>query len=350
MGKWAGNWISDHHNREFRPAPLFRKSLTLNKPVKKATAYIAAGGLFRLSVNGERIGDQVMTPVYTRFDRRNPYLTFDVTKALQPGENVLGVLLGNGWYNHQAKAVWNFDNAPWRNRPAFCLDLLVEYADGTKETVATDLSWRTSSDSPLVYNNIYTGEHYDFNHVDQNWDKPGYDDRKWHGVRLRSVPSRVVSSQQMQPIRHIREYDARSITRINDTAYVFDFGKNMSGITVLDIQGPKGAVVKVAHGERLHPNGTLNPSNIDVYYRGDRVAEPFQTDIYILDGKRDTYTPEFSYKGFRYAQITTSKPMVFDTSSLKAREVHSDVASRGSIRSSNKLLEGIMDITRNAYI
>lgn len=350
MGKWAGNWISDHHNREFRPAPLFRKSLTLNKPVKKATAYIAAGGLFRFSVNGERIGDQVMTPVYTRFDRRNPYLTFDVTKALQPGENVLGVLLGNGWYNHQAKAVWNFDNAPWRNRPAFCLDLVVEYADGTRETIGTDLTWRTSAETPLIYNNIYTGEHYDFNRVDRNWDKPGYDDRKWHGVRLRSVPSRTVSSQQMQPIRHIREYNARSITRINDTTYVFDFGKNMSGITVLDIQGPKGAVVKVAHGERLHPNGTLNPSNIDVYYRGDRVAEPFQTDIYILDGKRDTYTPEFSYKGFRYAQITTSEPMVFDASSLKAREVHSDVASRGSIRSSNKLLEGIMDITRNAYI
>ena len=117
-GKWAGNWISDHHNSEFRQAPIFRKDFELQKKVKKATAYVAAGGLFKLSVNGQRIGDQVMTPVYTRFDRRNPYLTFDVTGALQQGENVLGVVLGNGWYNHQAKAVWNFDSAPWRNRPA----------------------------------------------------------------------------------------------------------------------------------------------------------------------------------------------------------------------------------------
>lgn len=350
MGKWAGNWISDHHNSEFRPAPMFRKSLTLDKPVKKATAYVAAGGLFRFSVNGERIGDQVMTPVYTRFDRRNPYLTFDVTPVLREGENVLGVLLGNGWYNHQAKAVWNFDNAPWRNRPAFCLDLVIEYADGTKETLGTDLSWRTSAETPLVYNNIYTGEHYDFNRETEGWDKPGFDAKGWHGVRLRSVPSRNVSSQQMRPIRHIKEYDAKNIIRINDSTYVFDFGKNMSGITVLDIQGPKGTIVKVAHGERLHPDGTLDPSNIDVYYRGDRVAEPFQTDIYTLDGKRDKYTPEFSYKGFRYAQVTTSEPLELDASALKAREVRSDVPERGRISSSNKLLEGIVAATRNAYI
>lgn len=219
-GKWAGNWISDHHNSEFRQAPIFRKDFELQKKVKKATAYVAAGGLFKLSVNGQRIGDQVMTPVYTRFDRRNPYLTFDVTGALQQGENVLGVVLGNGWYNHQAKAVWNFDSAPWRNRPAFCLDLVIEYADGSKETVCTDLSWRTSTESPLVYNNIYTGEHYDFNHDNDGWDKPGYRGKGWHGVRLRSVPSRNVSSQQMRPIRHIKEYDAKSINRINDTTMI----------------------------------------------------------------------------------------------------------------------------------
>jgi len=222
---------------------------------------------------------------------------------------------------------------------------VIEYADGSKEKVCTDLSWRTSTESPLVYNNIYTGEHYDFNHDNDGWDKPGYRGKGWHGVRLRSVPSRNVSSQQMRPIRHIKEYDAKSINRINDTTYVFDFGKNMSGITVADIQGPKGTVVKVAHGERLYPDGTLDPTNIDVYYRGDKATEPFQTDIYTLDGKRDVYTPEFSYKGFRYAQVTTSEPIELDASSLKAREVRSDVASRGRISSSNKLLEDIVAAT-----
>ena len=85
---------------------------------------------------------------------------YDVTSQLQNGDNAIGVLLGNGWYNHQSKAVWDFDRAPWRNRPAFCLDLRITYTDGSVETIPTDLSWRTASGA-ITFNSIYTGEHYD---------------------------------------------------------------------------------------------------------------------------------------------------------------------------------------------
>ena len=132
-GNWQGCWISDSHDREYKPAPYFRKGFSLGKKVESARAYIAVGGLYELYINGERIGDHRLDPMYTRYDRRNLYVTYDITSSLKEGDNAVGVLLGNGWYNHQSGAVWDFDNAPWRNRPAFCLDIRIRYTDGTSE-------------------------------------------------------------------------------------------------------------------------------------------------------------------------------------------------------------------------
>ncbi|MDE6165270.1 MAG: alpha-L-rhamnosidase N-terminal domain-containing protein, partial [Muribaculaceae bacterium] len=128
MGNWHGSWISDYNSRDVQDAPYFRKAFDIGKPVKSARLYVATGGLSVVTLNGNRVGDHFLDPVYSRYDRRNHYLTYDVTSMLRRGENVAGVVLGNGWYNHQAKAVWNFDNAPWRNRPAFCMELHIEYA------------------------------------------------------------------------------------------------------------------------------------------------------------------------------------------------------------------------------
>lgn len=348
-GQWEGAWISDHNDREHRAAPYFRKAFSVSKEVKAARAYISAGGLFVMSINGRRVGDHFLDPVYTRYDRRCSYLTFDVTTMLRGGDNAVGVVLGNGWYNHQAKAVWDFDRAPWRGRPAFCMDLRIEYTDGTTETVKTDLSWRTS-EGPLVYNNIYTGEHYDCQLVQKGWDSPGFDDSQWHGVRLRSAPAPIISSQQMEPIRLVEKIKAVKINRINDTTYVYDFGRNMAGVTTLRIKGKAGTRLSIAHGERLYDDGRLDPTNIDVYYRGDKSKEPYQTDIVTLSGGDDSFMPEFSYKGFRYAQVTCSEPLTMDENNLTAYFVHSDVASAGSISSSNPLLDKIVEATRAAYI
>lgn len=143
-GNWQGCWISDHHDINHKPAPYFRKEFSVGKRVKSARAYVAAAGLYELHINGRKVGDHRLDPMYTRFDRRNLYVTYDVTRQLQDGANAVGILLGNGWYNHQSGAVWNFERAPWRNRPAFCFDLRIEYADGTHEVVKSDLDWRTS--------------------------------------------------------------------------------------------------------------------------------------------------------------------------------------------------------------
>ena len=173
MHNWQGSWISDHNSREHKPAPYFRKEFKVERKVRSARAYIAVGGLYELYINGERIGNHRLDPMYTRYDRRNLYVTHDVTAQIQNGANAVGVILGNGWYNHQSGAVWDFDNAPWRNRPAFCMDIRIEYENGDIEVVTTDLSWRTSS-GPLTFNSIYTSEHYDARLEQEGWNKPGF--------------------------------------------------------------------------------------------------------------------------------------------------------------------------------
>ena len=346
---WQGSWIGDGQDVNYEPAPYFRKKFTTGKKIKSARAYIAVGGLYELYINGEKIGNHRLDPLYTRFDRRNLYVTYDVTGQLRNGDNAIGVLLGNGWYNHQSKAVWDFDRAPWRNRPAFCLDLRITYSDGSVETIPTDLSWKTSSGA-LVFNSIYTGEHYDARLEQKGWNTPDFDDSKWRGVGLRGVPSQNVVAQQVRPIRNVLTIPAKSVNKINDKTYVFDFGQNMAGVTNIKVSGEEGTEVRIMHGERLFDNGRIDMSNIDVYYRGDKEKDPFQTDILILSGGEDEFMAKFNYKGFRYVEVTSDKPIELNQNSLTAFFMHSDVPASGEIRTSSELVNKLWWATNNAYL
>jgi len=117
--QWQGAWITDGHNVQEKRAASFRKVININKPIAKARAYIAVGGLFELYVNGTKANNQRLNPMFTRYDRRVLYVTYDITNQLAAGQNTFGVVLGNGWFNHQPPAVWFFDEVPWRSRPKF---------------------------------------------------------------------------------------------------------------------------------------------------------------------------------------------------------------------------------------
>ena len=347
---WKGAWISDRNDINYRPAPYFRKKFSVDKTVKSARVYIAVAGLYELYVNGEKTGNQRLDPMYTRYDRRNLYVTYDVTSQIQNGDNAIGVLLGNGWYNHQALATWDFHRAPWRNRPAFCLDLKITYNDESEETISTGLDWKTSS-GPLISNNIYTGDHYDARLEKEDWNKASFDDSKWGHVIYRSVPSEIVSAQQLQPIRNVETIPAKTFKKMDDTTYLYDFGRNIAGVTRIKVRGEEGVKVKIKHGERLYENGYIDMSNIDVYYRGDKTEDPFQTDILILSGKKeDEFMAKFSYKGFRYVEVISSQPLTMDINSLTAYFMHSDVPVAGEIKSSNPLIEKLLWATNNAYL
>jgi len=142
--KWKGAWISDGHDMRRKEAPYFRKKFAASRKIRSARAYVAVAGLFELYINGTKVGNHRLDPMYTRFDRRTLYVTHDVTRLLREGDNAIGVLLGNGWYNHQSTAVWFFDKASWRGRPTLCMDLRIVYDDGTVETISSGRDWKTA--------------------------------------------------------------------------------------------------------------------------------------------------------------------------------------------------------------
>jgi len=347
---WKGSWISDNQNIKLKPAPYFRKEFETHKKIKSARAYIAAGGLYALSLNGEDVGNHRMDPMYTRFDRRLLYVTYDVTKQLKTGKNAIGVLLGNGWYNHQSTAVWDFEKAPWRNRPTFCLDLRITYTDGTTETITSGKGWKTSL-GPIIFNSIYTAEHYDARLEQRDWNKVNFDDSKWKNIIYRSAPSKNIVAQAMHPIRNVEEIPAKSIRKFNDTTYLFDLGRNISGVSQIKLSGAEGTVVRLKHSERLYTNGRADMSNIDVHYRPTDDQDPFQTDIYILNGSaQQTYAPRFNYKGFQYVEVTSSKPIALKKEDLVGYFMHSDVPVAGNINASDPLINKIYYATNNSYL
>lgn len=347
---WKGTWISDSQDISTKPAPYFRKVFAAEKKILSARAYIACGGLYELYLNGRKVGNHRMDPMYTRFDRRTLYVTYDVTDQLQNGKNAVGVLLGNGWYNHQSTAVWDFHKAPWRNRPAFCLDLRITYADGSVETVTSGRDWKTTL-SPVIFNSIYTAEHYDARLEQIGWNIVNFDDSKWKGCIPRSAPSDNIVAQALHPVRNVEEIAAKSLNKINDTAYVFDLGRNISGVSKLTVSGEAGTVIRLKHTERLYQNGRADMSNIDQHYRPTDDKDPFQTDIVILNGRgEESFMPHFNYKGFQYVEVTSDKPIQLKQSSLTGYFMHSDVPVAGKITSSNPTLDKIWFAANNSYL
>lgn len=347
---WKGTWISDRNDINLLPAPYFRKVFQSTKQIKWARAYIAAAGLYELYLNGKKVGNHRLDPMYTRFDRRNLYISYDVTASLKMGKNAIGVLLGNGWYNHQSLAVWNFDKAPWRARPAFCFDLRITYTDGSIEIIKSGSDWKTSL-SPVVSNSIYTGEHYDARLEQKGWNTIDFDDSKWQGITLRAAPSKNIVSQLMHPIRNVNEIAVKTIRKFADTNYVFDLGRNIAGASKIKVKGEKGTVIRLRHAERLYANGHADLSNIDVYHRPKDKSDPFQTDILILNGTgEEEFMPLFNYKGFQYVEVISSKPIILNEKSLVGYFMHSDVPAIGEISSSNPLIDKLWWATNNSYL
>jgi len=347
---WIGKWITDTYDYNVKPAPYFRKEFNTEKTIQSARAYIAVAGLYELSINGKRIGDHRLDPTYTRFDRRNLYVTYDVTKNLQTGENAIGVLLGNGWYNHQSTAVWYFDKAPWRARPKFCMDLRITYIDGTTEVISTGQDWQTAH-SPVIFNSIYTAEHYDARLEQRGWNMPGFDTEGWRNATNTGAPSKNITAQALHPVRNVLEIPAVNMKKQDDRTWLFDFGRNMAGVTKMKVSGPEGTTIRLKHVERLDSAGRADMSNIDVHYRPTDDSDPFQTDIFILSGNgEDEFIPRFNYKGFQYVEVTSDQPLDLTKESLTAYFMHSDVPPVGEIHSSNNTLNKIWEAANASYL
>lgn len=338
-GLGGARWISDGHDAAFRPLAVYGRSVNVGKPVERAYMVVASAGLHELSLNGSKVGDHRLDPMFTRFDRRILSVTYDITELLTPGDNRITVELGNGWYNHQSTAVWNFHEASWRARPRFAARLLIRYADGTSEETVTDGSWLTAQ-SRTVFSSIYTAEHYDASAPEGSWTP----------VVEVPAPSRLITSQVLHPIRCTDTLAATRMVRLSDTLAVYHFPRNMAGVTRLRVKGPRGTVVRLKHGEMLFPDGRVNMGNIDYHYRPTDDSDPFQTDIVTLSGGDDEFAARFGYKGFQYVEVSASRPIELTPGSLVAEEMHSDVPRIGWWTSSSDYLNRLLAATDNSYL
>jgi len=229
-------------------APYLRKDFLTEKQIVKARAYISGMGLYELSINGEKVGDHVLDPAFTNFDKRVHYITYDVTSQLQNGKNTLGVLLGNGWYNMDSRAVWGFNKAPWKDRPTCLLQLEIEHEDGSVQKILSDESWKAAP-SPTVYNDIRQGEKYDATREIPGWNKPSLDDTSWAPVRVKQGPLGQLKAQMIPANKVMREIIPVSVNSPEPGVYLVDMGQNMAGWIQLKVEGDSGEVVKMKFKE-----------------------------------------------------------------------------------------------------
>ena len=273
-------------------AAYLRRTLTVSKNVQSARLYVTALGSYRVSLNGSRVGADVLTPDFTDYRKRVLYQAYDVTSLMVNGNNVISALLGDGWYGSGLTWVgMHFFPPPDR----FIAQLELDYADGSHDTVVTDESWRAAA-SPIVRSDIYAGEVYDARLEQAGWEKPGFDDSKWKPVVVADAPAINVSSQITAPPRIIATLDPKGVTPGANGAYIFDMGQNMVGWVTLKVKGAAGTKVRLRFAEILNPDGTIYTANL-------RNADA--TDVYILrGGDEEIFAPHFTFHGFRYVEVT----------------------------------------------
>ncbi len=348
-GDWQAQWIARTTNIDEQPAPLFRRELALDGKIKKARVYICGLGYYELHINGRKVGNHLLDPGFTRYDKRDLYVTYDVTPFLKSGANAVGVILGNGWFNVQTKAVWNFHKAPWREAPKLLLSLVIEFTDGRTAVIGSDGSWKTST-GPIVFDSIYGGENYDARLEKPGWDQPGFDDSTWQPAQIVSAPKGELIAQMMPPIEADQILKPVKLTEPKPGVFVFDMGQNFAGITELKVRGPAGAKVTLRHGERLFPDGSLDTRDIAQHVKRMDKDQQYQTGTYILKGgSTETWRSRFTYYGFQYVEVTgfPGKPTL---DSVLGVFTHSAVPVAGRFECSNPLLDKIWIAARWSYL
>ena len=327
--------------RELRPAPMLRKAFTVSKPVARARIYTSGLAYNDLRVNGSAASDRVLDPGFTRYDKTVLYTTHDVTSLIRQGENVVATELGSGQFDDQARTWdWGWHEAEWRATPRLRLDLYVTYTDGTEDVIASDASWKASVNGPTRYDNYYLGETYDARREIAGWDRPGFAATAWPAARVVSAPDGVVRAQTHEPIRVVATRAAGTRTEPSPGVIVYDVGQTLTGWATLGITAPAGTAIEIFYSEKKDSTGRAS------IVGNDLVFGQLQTDYYVAKGGgTETWSPRFSYKGFRYVQISgpNGQPLPSGVSVTVERidQVRSSVSPTSTFTASNATLERI---------
>ena len=377
-GDWQADWISfrdpsplhaEPGTLHLPPARHYRKAFTAGKaPVRRATLYATALGLYEPHLNGHRVSEDFFTPGWTDYRQRAYYQTYDVTGLIGSGTNVLGAIVADGWYAGYLGYGLLVGYGPHKTgrdtygkTPALRAQLEIEFEDGSRQVVGTDPTWQVSSDGPYREADFLMGEAYDARREDRDWCRAAPDapsvprpDPAWTwepairaadngsvkapfsdggGTREQEfgfiAPARL-EAYPAPPVRFIRELPAQSVTRRPDGAFIFDLGQNFAGVVRLRVRGPAGTRLQLRHGEMLHPDGRLMTENL-------RKARA--TDTYILRGDAggEVYVPRFTFHGFQYVEVA-GFPGELDRDAVTGLVLHSDTPLSSSFVCSDRMV------------
>lgn len=327
-----------------RPAPLLRREFDLAGEVASARVHVSGLGYYELHLNGERVGERMLDPAMTDYERTILYSTYDVTDALAAGTNVLGAELGRGRFGEPQENVWNWHDTPWWSDPQLRLQLNVAFADGSATSIVSDGEW-TMTDGPTRHDSLFGGEVYDAREKKPGWTTVDYDDSGWDDAAIADDPGGELRPQRIQPMSIADVVEPVSVTELDDGGYVFDLGVLIAGWVELTVDGPAGTEVTLTQAEKLHDDGTVNNDN-------QHIPEPMQTDTYVLSGEgTETWEARFSYKGVRYVQVE-GYPGTPTVENLRGKAVHTriDEDAESGFECSNELLNRIHGNNHRAFL
>ncbi|MCE5184873.1 MAG: glycoside hydrolase family 78 protein [Planctomycetaceae bacterium] len=303
---WQADWIAadpdylDRADHAIKPTitepgtpPWFRKVFTANGGIRKAVLYASARGLLEMHINGRRIGDDLFMPEWTDYDKRIHYRTYDVTEMIEPGPNVLGAILGDGWYS--GFVGWQETRGRYGLQNSLLVQLELTLADGSTQTVSSDSSWKCAA-GPVLSSDFMMGETYDARFELTGWERPDYADEAWSRVLTVEAPAARLAAQRSEPVGIVETIKPVSVHESSPGVWVYDLGQNIAGWVRLKIDAAAGTRITLRHGERLNPDGTLYTENL-------RRAKA--TDVFIASGHgEEIWQPRFTFHGFQYIELT----------------------------------------------
>ena len=326
---WYAEWIRPGFTESAtgQPSPYLRKAFRTAKKIRQATAYVTALGMYEAHINGKRVGDACLTPGWTAYRKRVQYQTYDVTDMLSTGDNVVGAILGNGWY--RGYIGFPGQNNVYGQEIALRFQLEIEYTDGSRERILSDDSW-TSADGEIRDSEIYNGETIDHQLTKKGWDSPGYDDRQWVRVKPFTGKTPTLVSTRNESVRRQETFKPLKVITTPLGEKVIDFGQNLVGWVKLTVRGKRSDTIRIHHAEVLDKAGNFYTTNL-------RSAK--QENTYILSGEgTETFEPHFTFQGFRYIRVQgyegALRPEDFEAIAL-----YSDMQPTGTFTSSNALID-----------
>ncbi|WP_156759008.1 glycoside hydrolase family 78 protein [Microbacterium karelineae] len=307
------------------PAALLRGEVDLPDGVVSARIRATAHGVMTLTLNGSAVGDDVLHPGWTTYEKRLRFRTWDVTSQVRSGANAIGVHLADGWF--RGYLGFGGKRAIYGDATAALVQLEATLDDGTVVVRGTDGSWRSTL-GPVTRADLYMGETYDARRAIAGWDEPGFDDSDWSAATAVPFDARTLVHPDGPPVRRTETLAVAEVIRTPSGRAVLDFGQNLVGRVRVSVPAmDPGSVVTLRHAEVLE-NGELGTRPL-------RAARA--TDELVSAGEAFAYEPQFTFHGFRYVEVD-GWPGEVGPSAFEAVVTHTDMRRLGAFEASDPLL------------